>query len=647
METGGVAANDRWQRLAPGCFTGIEWSKPGALVGIDPYLVWAETTSLARRAGEARDDLMVMLELADGVSVAELIKRAKKGLLQVPPIYHDRELGARLRHCSARVTPAFFRAMAPGGPLQGSVTRVQIERSSTSAARTAFSAPGAWPSRSRARLTGKVLGVIDDGLAVAHNDFRDARGRTRVASLWCQDGQGSPGPMGYGREVVAAEIDQAMAACVSGGMVDESQVYSRLGLSALGRRWPGGVTPFHGLDLADHHGTAVAALAAGPRTLRSRSDRANGDPPTWDRATDAGANASIVAVQLPHATVADTSGGTLSAHVWDGLVYILSRCGPEAQIAVNISFGVHAGPHNGLSVLERAMDQLCLLYQDRLRIVLAAGNSYQSRTHANMTLASGQSETLNWIVHPDDHTESYLEVWLESGQSSVEVVLTPPGGDSSPALTPDGGCVWIDSAGRTLCAVLYVDAANGPGSGACILVALAPTASLEDPSAALAPSGTWKLKLTQKGSDQVTLDAYVQRDDVIAGTHTGGRQSCFEDARYDPESLEDRTDNPSLIRRCGNFNSIATGKQTISVAGTRIGEADQRWARYSPRPDAACEARPRREGVTVTPTTSAPSDNSAALEGVLCPGTRSGGFTRLRGTSAAAPQVTRAVLDAM
>jgi hypothetical protein len=110
-----------------------------------------------------------------------------------------------------------------------------------------------------------------------------------------------------------------------------------------------------------------------------------------------------------------------------------------------------------------------------------------------------------------------------------------------------------------------------------------------------------------------------------------------------PGSFVDAPGNPSLIRRSGNFNSIATGKKTVSVGGTRI--VGPRWAHYSPQKPDPDAGRPERPGVVKTPDAAAFSDENPALTGLRAAGTYSGSAVRLRGTSDAAPQETRRIFN--
>ena len=647
----------KWTPLPTGGFTGIHWARPGATDGADPYLVWAETDQFAGYGGKQPRWLPIALELNPGVSIARFVAAASPKWLHVPPVYTSSAAPAGLRFCTARVRPAFFRHIGPGGDLHAMVKRLELglpvgngtdDPTGPAATRGGSTADHPQP------LTGKVMGLIDDSLALAHANFLDGRGKARTAYFWRQDRAGkgaAPAALGYGHELNAADIDAAMRANVFGGMVDESGVYTTLGLSTLGQKSPGGRVQFHALDTAVSHGTHVMDLAAGPRTMQAQIANLPPGfdaPPSWANAADEASRCPIIAVQLDYHTVADTSGGSMNVHVLDGLMYILSHCAASAQIAVNVSFGTLAGPHDGTSLLEAAMDQLLALCGKRLAIVIAAGNSYQQRTHANMTLRHKESRQLHWRVQPDDTSQSFLELWLPPGADGIDIEITPAGRAALPALRLGQSRMWLDGGKQPLCALIYPERVATGERGTCALLALAPTFSF-DADTATAPSGVWQVKLTNTQTANVTLDAYVERDDVVIGTRSGARQSHFEDRFYntsgDPDQWVDHPDNTSLIRRSGSFNSIATGARTISVGGTRI--SDGSWALYSPQKPDPDASRPERPGVVKVPDSQACSDENPILLGLKAAGTRSGGMARLVGTSDAAPQITRKILNGM
>ncbi|WP_332775448.1 hypothetical protein [Polaromonas sp.] len=628
-----------WTPLPKGSFSGIDWAKPGASTGFDPYLIWAEADNFVGYGLKKPPKwLPVLIELTAGTSIAKLLTAASPAWLNVPPVYTSPAAPAGLRFCTARIKPAFFKHIRPGGSLHALVQRFELglptgRHVEDPAPHTASN--GATPTL----LTGKVIGLIDGGLAFANANFL-RNGKSRTAYFWRQDSKGvgqTPASMGYGHELTAADINQAMQHHTYNGMVDEGAVYTHFELRDLQKNV--------------NHGTHVMDLACGPRTLLAQFAGAPPHPdapPSWDLANDDASRHDNVTVQLDWSNVTDTSGGSMNVSVMDGLMYILSRCAPSAKLAVNLSWGTLAGPHDGSSALEAAMDQLIELKNGKLQIIVPAGNSYQSRTHANATLSKGQHVTLHWRGQPDDSTQSFLEIWLPQGAHGVTVQITPPGRPALPALAWGKSGMWTNGGAHPLCAVIYPQSVATGAHGTCALVAAAPSFSFKS-STTTAPSGIWEVKITNTHSGNVTLDAYIERDDVAIGQHTGARQSYFEDRDYDtsgnPGSFVDHPNNPTPIRRSGNFNSLSTGKRTISVGGLRV--ADSSWARYSPRKPDPDGSRPQRPGVVKVPDTVGFTDENPALIGVLGAGTRSGAVVRTIGTSDAAPQETRRIFNAL
>ena len=649
----------RWTKLPKGEFTGIDWAKPGATTGFDPYLIWAEADAFSGYGNQRPKWLPVAIELKPGTTVQQLLAAASGKWLHVPPVYTSRAAPTGLKFCTARVRPAFFKHIQPGGRLHALVLRFELGLPAAEYADDPTGhVPGQTPPHSTGSvyesetqaetlLSGKVLGLIDDSLALAHANFLH-QGKARTAYFWRQDAQGMgqiPHAMGYGHELTAADINAAMRAHHEQGVVHEAAVYAALGLSTLGKKRGAAEHFFHALDTSVSHGTHVMDLAAGPRTLLAQVGNLPPSfdaPPTWAAANDDASRAPLIAVQLDYDTVRDTSGGSMNVHVLDGLMYILSRCSSHAQVTVNISFGTLAGPHDGTSLLEAAMDQLITLMGGRLQLVLAAGNSYQRRTHANKTLSKKERVTLYWRGLPDDSTQNFVELWIEEGCDGLEIRLTPPGGAPLPALSFGESRMWTNGGPHPVCALIYPKAVATGRRGTCALIAVAPTFSF-DIGTTTAPSGVWKIELTNTGPRPVTFDAYVERDDVVVGTRSGARQSHFEDRFYDMQALVDSPDNPTPIRRSGTFNSIATGQHTVSVGGTRI--TGPRWATYSPQNPDPDAGRRQRPGVVKIPDAHAFSDGSPAAPGVNAAGTRSASVIRLRGTSDASPQIARQLLN--
>jgi hypothetical protein len=632
----------RWTPLPKGSFTGIDWARPGATTGFDPYLVWAEADHFAGygyRADKPPKWLPLLVELVPGCSIDQFERAGSRKWLLVPAVYTSPAAPAGLRFCTARVRPAFFRQIQPGGCLHGLVQRFELGLPVGEQADDP-TPPGRHRRPPGKLLDGKVMGLIDGGLAFAHANFL-RRGKARTRYFWRQDAQGAgsaPDGLGYGHEITGAHIDHAMQANTYGGLVDETAVYAHFKMGME-------------INKRVNHGTHVLDIACGPRTVAAQIAGVPPDPdapPSWALADDDASRCAIVAVQLDWDTVFDTSGGSMNVHIMDGLMYILSRCTRTASVAVNLSWGTLAGPHDGTSVLEAAMDQLIALKAGGLQIVLPVSNSYQGRTHANATLGQGEQVALHWRGQPADKTQNFLELWLPAQAQGVTVQLTPPGLPALPPLAWGQSGIWDSDDGQPLCALIYPEAVATGTQGTCALLAVAPTTAFKR-KVATAPSGAWQISLTNTQAGPVTLDAYVERDDEIIGVRTGARQSHFVDRWYDtsgnPASFVDHPGNPSLIRRSGSFNSIATGAHTVSVGGTRM--VGPTWARYSPRKPDPDAGRSERPGVVKTPGTQAWSDENPALLGLKAAGSRSGGMSRLVGTSDAAPQVTRKIFNAM
>jgi len=638
----------RWAPLPRGAFTGIDWSAPGSIDGQDPYLAWAEADRFAgyrvKPKGEPPKWLPIVIELSPEASVPALVAASSTRWLQVPRVYLNLP---ELRFCTAHVKPTFFKKLRSEQLLSKLVRRFELGLPVGHHTRPVHDpcTPDSHPVEAPDRLSGKVLGLIDGGMAFANQVFLNSDGGTRVKHFWrqndTQDGnwpgnephrqtpldpaRAGPRPrdMGYGHELSGTAINAAMNKHRHHGQLDEDALYQYLQLWELSKP----------VD----HGTHVMSLACGAGgLLQPRNDDAS--------------RCDLIAVQFDVSNVRDTSGGAMNVSVLDALMYILARCTPDAELVVNISWGTLAGPHDGSSILEAAMDQLIELHGGRLQVTVPAGNAYQSRTHANDTLAPGASLPLHWRVQPDDRTQSFLEIWIPTEAQGVEISVTPPGHDKPlPAMRMGQSGLWLNQGGLPMCGLIFPgESALGIGS-TCALLALAPTFS-HSATAAIGPFGSWQVRLKNTSSQPVVFDAYVERDDVALGQNTGARQSYFEDEWYDTSgnigSFVDHPDNPTPIRRSGTFNSLSTGQHTVSVGGIRrhpslAGE----FARYSPRKPDPDAGRPQRPGVTKVPDTLALSDSNPALWGMLGAGSLSGSVVRLAGTSSAAPLEARRLVN--
>lgn len=477
-----------------------------------------------------------------------------------------------------------------------------------------------------------ILGVIDDGIAFAHDRFLATDGRTRIEYLWDQGAPQSQGPWGLGLEIEKRTpqtgIDALMQTCRHGGLVDEDQIYRRSGFSGAARR------SFDPLARRAAHGTHVLDLAS----------HAEAPPPAGTR--------PIIAVQLPGTSVADTSGATLGATVLLAFLYILWRAeciawrahSSPLPLVVNISMGIHAGPHDGSSLFEGVLDALIDLANDSgaapTRVVLPSGNQRQARGHARLDVPGRTKRQLAWRLPPDDLTPSQLQVWLPPGTDAqvLRVKVTAPDGTQSPQLSA-ASPVWKYPASSPRSIYARYDMADSSTGRSCFTVCLAPTADLEG-RWPVVPAGLWHIELDNTGTTPVLgVHAWIQRDDTAPGHRKRGRQSYFEDAaylRYDmpgrPVEL-DSGGSSSLVSRSGAYNAYAAGQRPVVVGGYR--RSDRRCAPYA---GIGPTLMPGRGAPSpLGPDVLLPSDDSPSQRGLLASGTRSGSCVAMGGTSAAAP----------
>lgn len=618
----------------------------------DPYVAWVQQTGFidlfAARQSQPEEEqwFPIILELADGVDLRQFVSEASAALgpgIRVPESYAHAPTGLdRLKFCTASVRKDAAESLATKDALR------LIKRFEIGLPLKSVPQPTAWAQKQSVRSDAKVVtGIIDDGLAFANARFRRKNGDSRIEFLWNQDGTPLAPPDGWetGWELTRLGsggvdgIDKLLTDASHAGIVDEDRVY-RYDL----RRHIDYLQPGHKpVAWRTAHGTHVMDLAAGYAPSEDASTR------------------SIIGVQLPVATTADTSGATLTPYVLQGLWYILERAqllSPSPlPIVVNLSYGLVAGPHNGSSVLESAIDQIIELRTQAkapLHVVVPSGNSRLARCHARVAPLQGATHArrLNWRILPDDLTPSFTQIWLpesQGGPAVVSVRVTTPTGDTSPAITAGRECLWQDGT-EILCKVLYLTKSVPGRTRPLIFIAVAPTAT-HHTTRKLAPSGVWEIEVTNIGSaidPNNPIHAWIQRDDTPYGYPIRGRQSYFEDTlyvRFDAATgrvveLDDPT-NPSPIKRDGTISAIATGKKSIVIGGFR--RRDWRIARYSGGGPLVPPLRP--PPITDGPDAMAVSDDSIAHRGLLATGTRSGSTVQLSGTSVAAPQFTRAIVE--
>ena len=472
-----------------------------------------------------------------------------------------------------------------------------------------------------------VIAVIDFGCPFLHERFRDASGMgTRIAALWDQSElpgrkQGMPAPadedmpwvvpsaFGYGRELNQRQMNEMCQQLRQpNAAVGEARAYASLNYLIDYEN------PRRRLHFATH-GAHVLDVAGGEvDPLTGKADAASACP--------------LVFVQLPALTAADSSGASLGAYLLDALRYVLHVCHAEAPLVVNISYGSFAGPHDGSTLLEQAMDQLVDGRQAPLAIVLGAGNGRRAGCHAHRRVRPSRTALLRLQLVPEDTTDSFVEAWYRPPAAAARFCLRVRarrfGSGWSPWVDAGGQKRWLDDATGGTLALLSHDRPRRRDGLAMVLLALRPTARPVDDDGALNEPGPWEIEFALGGdpadADGIDIDAWIERDDP--GDFSGRPQSSFVGL----SSGEDRN----------TLSSIATGRRTIVVGGFRIADGlpapyssvGMRRADQLPLYYAACERDEVDQGIT-----------AAAV--------RSGEFLLMNGTSVAGPVMARRLANAL
>ncbi len=471
-----------------------------------------------------------------------------------------------------------------------------------------------------------LMAVIDFGCPFLNEAFdREKKGGTRIAAIWDQgaawsppvDGQGRPQPwpwadasprLGYGRTLDKRTMDSIRDRCREEA-IDEGEAYRRIDYlinydDARRRVWNA------------THGSHVTSVAAGwPDPLDPGADQ-----------RDVAGKAPIVFVQLPALTAADSGGGSLSAQVLDALRFVLDMARPRQPVVVNLSYGSFAGPHDGSSLIEQAMDELVKLWEDSLAIVIGAGNGRLAGCHVARTARPERSALLRVCLEPGDFTDTYVETWFKAAEPRLPRMrarVRTAGRDWSPWIG-SGECVEFRDVGEVRpLARLSFQRQVPNGAGSLLLLALAPTERPADDDGPLAPDGEWQLELTlepdpadTEEEQTVAFESWVERDDP--GWLGQGAQPRFGEQRHG--------------ETVGTLNSLATGRYTIVAGGFRL--SDGAPADYS-------ATGPRRGAAFVY----GACEESADLPHILGAAVRNGDGMRMNGTSVASPVVARRILN--
>ena len=226
---------------------------------------------------------------------------------------------------------------------------------------------------------GVILGIVDSGVDVTHEDFRNPDGSTRISAYWDQtDSTGAAPSFGYGSEWTGSQL------------LSTARAWDTVG-----------------------HGTHVAGIAAGDGSASAVDSLRY-------RFVGLAPEAEIVVVAV------DISDDT---NILDAVHYVFDRAQSEGKAAVvNLSLGNQFGPHDGNMPLETGID--ALVGPGRL-VVAAAGNDGADRIHATIHVNAGGRDSAEVFVGPYAAGNGFVFFTMDAfyaASASFEVTVVTPNG---------------------------------------------------------------------------------------------------------------------------------------------------------------------------------------------------------------------------
>ena len=619
----------RWENAGRGVALGIDWSNLGAGARFDPYVAWFDLRSKPGAADFT--SLQVILELRHEHAQAADDHLASLGI-SITAHYRHQPLPQcrRPRFVTAIcATPNALRrlhqAVLPGDDPW--VARYEI--SAGFADPDAVIQESGRPPPAVCKVAGPLVGFIDYGCAFLNRQFRDSEGNSRIHALWDPLWPpDTPPPIPSLRWQPEPRFGRGGVADAN-ALRDHERAFTSttFGLNELDAYRAAAYPP---AERFATHGTHMLDIATGYP-----------DPTKHTRQMGKQHAAKIVFAQLARFERGAQVSGLLRAQVLDAAHFVAAHLDTTERGVINLSYGANCGPHDGSSILERALDELLDAHRDeqglqRLHIVLPSGNAADRQGHAQFELAPGAPQSFDWVNVPGDPSDSFVEVWAPAGARLSVCVVAPNGMKSAPV--PPGQAQRLDSRGATVALLIASTAPCQAECGVLWLLAVAPTADLS--GRPTATHGTWRIEVENLSEETHRVDAWCERDDPVFGQEAGPRQAYFA----------------NHVMPTGTLNSIAHGRLTTVVGGYHVHDAA---GSIDAGPVAAMSGTGPGRGLTGRDRHPAPKGH-VALEGpqVMAPcslsigddglrgtGVLSGDSLRLPGTSVSAAYWTRLFIE--
>lgn len=227
---------------------------------------------------------------------------------------------------------------------------------------------------------GVIVAVIDTGIDIADNDFRNEDGSTRIEWLWDQTLEGNMTQYGFGVEYSRTDIDSALE--------DGRTITTDFAM----------------------HGTSVAAIACGNRGVAPFS--------------------TIVVVKLD---VNRDYGFSWTTKLMAAIDYVVRKASDMAMpVAINISLGSNYGSHRGDSLLEQYIDSVS--DYGRNVICVGCGNEAANNIHRSFMTESYREYVAELGVAPNESSISF-QLWGYYWDNFETIIVAPDGSSFGPLET--------------------------------------------------------------------------------------------------------------------------------------------------------------------------------------------------------------------
>ncbi|MBK5285744.1 MAG: S8 family serine peptidase [Bacteroidia bacterium] len=248
--------------------------------------------------------------------------------------------------------------------------------------------------------TGVVMGIIDEGIDLVHQDFKNVNGSTRIKFLWDQRLNGSPGgitpmPYGYGTEWNSIAINNGAASAHQDG-------------------------PYG-------HGTHVTGIAAG-----------NGLAVNNYKGVAPGSDIISVAIDV------NANTNVFLASLSDAVNYIYSKAQAMGKPAViNVSLGTYLGSHDGQDLQAQVIANL-ISSQPGRALVCAAGNAGDAPIHIGYDVPADTGFTwLRPAASPPHPVSAYIGIYVDT--ADMNTIQFAIGADDNVNFSYRGGTSFSNS----------------------------------------------------------------------------------------------------------------------------------------------------------------------------------------------------------